>query len=73
MTRVLTAVIWFLDLLNEHVYVYRMAYMHGVDIYYIEGFFLTLGDFSDHIFFYKITLAIVHTLLYYLGSTLQNN
>ena len=47
--------------------------MHGVDIHYIEDFFLTLGDFSDDIFFYKITLAIVHTLLYYLGSTLQNN
>ena len=69
----LSSVIRLFDLVNKRVCVYRMAYMHGVDIHYIEDFFLTLGDFSDDIFFYKITLAIVHTLLYYLGSTLQNN
>ena len=39
-----SAVIWFLDFVNKHVCVYRMPYMHGVDIYYIEDFFLTLGS-----------------------------
>ena len=43
-TRVLSAVIWFLDLVNKHVCVYRTPYMHGVDIYYIEDLLLTLGS-----------------------------
>ena len=40
----LSSVIRLFDLVNKRVCVYRMAYMHGVDIYYIEDFFLTLGN-----------------------------